>query len=252
MKIIVLILFLFLVLISIVAVLLMLVSAFIRVRRRKTSKTVRSAQRLIIPFWMVAEYYGDLRKASDEKIKNLFEEGLSFKQKGKFSEAIKIFKKCLGENVSFEQNIGLLLIIGNCYFAMNKLSRAQECYEKADSFSRESGNENGRLSCLLNLGLVCATNERWDEAIKNYHEAINLDRKLGYAKGEAIDLNTLALLYEHKGDFEGALSHYTNSLGIFEKLNYREKTGLVEDNIERVKNLSVKYQKPNLEVETST
>ena len=245
MKIVVLILFFLLVLLSIVAVILMLGSVVSRARRGKSnpkrpSQIAKNAQKQIMPFRMLAEYYGGLKQASDARTQELFRKGLSLKQNGKFSEAIKPLEECLNRNLTPEQKIGLLLTTGNCYFALDKLDLAQEYYGKADHLSRDSDNTNGRLSCLINLGLVCAANQKWGDAIRNYHEAIGLDQKLGSAEGEAIDLNTLALLYENKGDLEGALTHYTASLLIFERLNDRGKVELVESNIRRLKNPSAR------------
>jgi tetratricopeptide (TPR) repeat protein len=245
MKIVVLILFFLLVFVSIVAIIFMLGSVVSRARRgksnpRRSSKIGQNAQRQIIPFRMLAEYYGGLKQASDARTQELFRKGLSLKQNGKFSEAIKPLEECLNRNLTPEQKIGLLLTTGNCYFALDKLDLAQEYYGKADHLSRESDNTNGRLSCLINLGLVCAVNQKWDDAITNYHQAIGLDQKLGSAEGEAIDLNTLALLYENKGDLEGALTHYTASLLIFERLSDRGKVELVESNIRRLRNPSAR------------
>jgi len=242
MKIIVLIFFFLLVFLSIVAVIFVLASVVSRVRRgtskrRKSSRINKGTQGQIIPFHMLAEYYGGLKKTSNRELRKLFEKGVSFKQKRKFLEAIGIFEKCLNGDLSLEQKMGLMVTAGNCYFALGKLDLAQEYYEKADRLSKGSDNKNGRLSCLINLGLVYAADRKWSQAIRNYHEAIGLDQKLGYTAGEAIDLNTLALFYESKGDLEGALTHYTASLLIFEKLNDREKLGLVENNIKRLKNL---------------
>jgi tetratricopeptide (TPR) repeat protein len=102
---------------------------------------------------------------------------------------------------------------------------------------------------MVNLGMACTAEKKWEEAIRNYHQAIGLDQKLGYTVGETIGLNTLALLYENKGDLEGALAHYTASLRIFERANDREKAKFVENNIKRVRNLGTKgggKPEPNL------
>ncbi|MGB7062952.1 MAG: tetratricopeptide repeat protein [Candidatus Zixiibacteriota bacterium] len=228
-----------LVFLSAAAVLLMLVALISRVRRRKSvgrrlSRKDRSASGMIVPSGMLAEYHGGIDKVADASIRELFEKGLSLKQNRSFLQAVNAFKKCLNGNLTSEQEAGLLVAIGNCYFAANKYAQAREHYEKASGLATQSGNEKGRLSSLINLGLLSAVGRKWDEGIKSFGEAIALDRKLGYAKGEAIDLNTLALLYENKGESEYALTHYKASLLIFEKLDDGEKVELVENNIRRV------------------
>lgn len=190
-------------------------------------------------FRMLAEYHGGLRKATDQKLKLLFEKGLVLKRKERFRSAITAFEECLKRNLTPRQQTGLLVTTGNCHFAVNQFSPAQDCYRKAGLLSAESNDENGRLSCLINLGLVGAADKRWDEAITNYHEAISLDQKLGHVSGEAVDLNTLGLLYENKGDLESALAHYVASRLIFKRLNERKKVELVENNMHRIESLGI-------------
>jgi tetratricopeptide (TPR) repeat protein len=242
MKIVAIILVLLLILLGISAMLLLAIALIGKIRRAKShqkrAKDIKEKnKRSNLSFGMLAEYYGGLKKTSNGEIGKLFDEGLTLKQQRNFPEAIKSFERCLSQNLTLQQRTGVLLTAGNCHFAKNELDRAREYYEKADSCSQESDNHNGRLSSLVNLGLVCAAEKKWDEAIRNYHEAIDLDQKLDYTVGEAIDLNSLAFFYENKGDFEGALTHYTASLRIFERVNDRDKVKLVENNIKRMRSL---------------
>jgi tetratricopeptide (TPR) repeat protein len=229
-----------LILISLGGMLVLLSALVSRVRRAKScpgrSSKVGRAQ--AIPFKMLAEYYGGLKKSSNEELRSLFEKGLSLKRRRKFTEAITIFEGCFNGNLTPEQKAGLMVTTGNCYFSLDQFDQAQSCYQTADGFSRESASKNGRLSCLINLGLVFAANGKWDDAIRNYHDAVGWDQKLGFTAGEAIDLNTLALLCERKGDLEAALTHYAASLQIFERLNDPRKAKLVHNNIQRVKSLN--------------
>lgn len=238
MKILVLILFSLLILLSISAILLLLAAVISRIRRaRSRPERLHTRSGVQAQMWthrMLAEYHGGLGRATDRKLKLLFEKGLALKKKGRFRTAITAFGECLKRDMSPRQQTGLLVTTGNCHFAVNQLPSAQDCYRKAGLLSVESDDENGRLSCLINLGLVGAVDKRWDEAIANYHEAISLDQKLGQTCGEAIDLNTLGLLYENKGDLESALAHYTASQLIFRKLDKGEKVELVENNIRRI------------------
>jgi tetratricopeptide (TPR) repeat protein len=245
MKIVAIILVVLLILLGISAVILLISALLSRIRRakfhRKGPKGLKERnKRSDLSFSMLAEYYGGLKKSSKGELGRLFNEGLTLKQQKKFHGAIKSFERCLSENLTLEQKAGVLLTAGNCYFANNELDKARDYYQKADYCSRESDNHNGRLSSLVNLGMVCASERKWVDAIRNYHQVIGLDQKLGYTVGEAIDLNTLALLYENKGDLEKALANYTASLLIFDKLNDRKKAKLVEDNIKRVRNLGTK------------
>ncbi|MFH1336208.1 MAG: tetratricopeptide repeat protein [Candidatus Zixiibacteriota bacterium] len=237
MKTIVLIFFLLLVLLSVAAVLLMLVSALSRALRRKTNKTRTEIRTRIFPDRMLAEYYGGIRKTASPKTTELFEKGLSHKRKGKFHPAVKIFEECLNDNPTQKHKTGILVTLGNCHFALQELNRARDYYKKAETLSIESDDYNGRLACMVNLGLICAADKRWSEAIENYHRVIELDRKMNYLSGEAIDLNTLGLLCQNKGDPKSALRHYEQSLTLFERLKDHKKAQLVEDNIRRLENL---------------
>jgi tetratricopeptide (TPR) repeat protein len=245
MKIIAVILFVLLILLGISALLFLAFAIISKIRGakslRKRSKGIKEKnERSNLSFSMLAEYYGGLRKSNNGELGKLFEEGLALKQQKKFSEAIKAFEKCLDQDLTLKQRVGALLTTGNCHFAKNDLDKAKEYYGEANSRSQESDNHIGRLSSLVNLGMVCASEKKWDEAIRNYHQAIGLDQKLGHTIGEAIDLNTLALLYENKGDLEGALTHYTASLLILKRANEWDKARLVENNIKRVRSLGIK------------
>lgn len=243
MKTIVLIFFLLLVLLSVAAVLLMLVSALSRALRRKTDKKRAEIRTRIFPDRMLAEYYGGIRKTASSKSLDLFEKGLSHKRNGEFLPAVKIFEECLNDSPTQVQKTGILVTLGNCHFALQELNQARAYYQKAETLSIESDNRDGRIACMVNLGLTFAAEKRWSESIENYHRVIELDRKMNYLSGEAIDLNTLGLLYQTNGDVESALRHYEQSLSIFERLKDHKKAQLVEDNIRRLENLDFKQGK---------
>jgi tetratricopeptide (TPR) repeat protein len=242
MKTIILILFVLLVLMSIVAVLALVAGVLGRLRRAKArSKRYHqgrvSSDKQAITFDMLAEYYGGLRKAADRRLKLLFEKGLTLKKKGKFPSAIRAFEECLKEKLTPRQQTGFLVTVGNCHFAMGEHDLAKDCYEKADRLSTRANDQKGKLSCLINLGLVSAAHRRWGEAIVSYQQVIRLDQKLGYTPGEAVDLNTLGLLYERRGDLQAAMTQYAASLLILRKLDDKEKLNLVENNVQRVRRL---------------
>ena len=250
MKTIILIFFVLLVLLSVIAVLALVLGVLGRLRGAKAgSKRYRqgriSSDREAITFDMLAEYYGGLRKTADRRLKLLFEKGLTLKKKGKFPSAIRAFEECLKEKLTPKQQTGFLVTVGNCHFAMGEYDLAKDCYEKADRLSTRANDQKGKLSCLVNLGLVSAANRRWGEAIEKYKQAILLDQKLGHTSGEAIDLNTLGLLYEKRGDLQEAMTHYTASLLILRKLNDKEKLNLVERNIQRLKELGAEAKTAN-------
>ena len=240
MKTIVLIFFLILVVLSVAALMLMLASALNRAFKRKTDKRRAEIRSRMFPHHMLAEYYGGIRKTAGSKNTELFEKGLLHKRNGEFQPAIKLFEECLNDNPSREHKIGIYVTLGNCHFALQELNRARAHYQKGETLSIESDDSTGRLACTINLGLTCAAEKRWSEAIGNYHRVVDLDRGMNQLAGEAIDLNTLGLLYQTSGDPKSALKHYKQSQTIFEKLNDHKKARLVEDNIRSLGNLDSK------------
>jgi tetratricopeptide (TPR) repeat protein len=224
---------------SITAILFALFSLFKRLRRRTSGRTSDSQarsgnRRLVFSANKAAEYYADLGQATNGKLKELFEQGMHFRRKTKFVRAIRTFEKCLDEDVTPIQKAGLLVSMGNCYFAVGKLDVAKSHYEKALRLSGDSNGKRGRLACLVNLGLVFAASGEYNQAIDNYRRAIELDPELNFLKGEAIDLNSLALIYEASGDLENALKCYNDSLVVFERLADQEHMEIVKRNIERI------------------
>jgi tetratricopeptide (TPR) repeat protein len=242
MRTVIIVLFVFLVLVSILAVVVMVAVLVSRILRAKKGKgRFRAGQNGIEGrMWshrMLAEYHGGLKEATDRRLGVMFKKGLALKNKGRFRSAIQAFERCQVDNLTPRQHAALLLITGNCHYAANDLPSAEELYHKAGLISMESNDDNAHLSSLINLGILNAAHDRWDEAIAHYHQAIGLDQKLGHISGEAIDLNTLGLLYENKGNLEAALTHYTASHLIFRKLGDTEKLRLVENNVQRLRNI---------------
>ena len=234
---------------SIIAVLFALFSLFRRLRRRTSSGTDESQarsgnRRLVFSPSKAAEYYADLGQATNGKSKELFEQGMHFRRKRKFLKAIGTFEKCLYEDVTPMQKAGLLVTMGNCYFATDKLPLAKSHYEKALHLSDDSNGERGRLACLVNLGLIFAASGEYKQAIDSYRRAIELDRELNFLKGEAIDRNSLALIYEASGDLESALKCYDDSLFVFEKLVDEKHMEVVKRNIEKLEDLIGEGKKP--------
>jgi tetratricopeptide (TPR) repeat protein len=234
--------FIFLVVLSIVAVIAMVASLVSRIRRARNKKGRfrpgrNSTGEQMWSHRMLAEYHGGLKEVADHRLGLMFKKGLSLKNKGRFRFAIQAFERCLADNLTPRQHTAILVTTGNCYFAANDLPSARKHFHKASLISMESDDDNAYLSSLINLGIVSAAYNRWEEAIAHYHQAIGLDQKLGHISGEAIDLNTLGLLYENKGDLESALTHYTASHLIFEKLADVEKLRLVENNVQRVRSI---------------
>jgi tetratricopeptide (TPR) repeat protein len=231
-----LIVFFLLILSSIIAILFALFSLFKRLRRGKSdgideSQARRGNERSVFSANKAAEYYADLGRSTDGKLKELFEQAMNFKRKRRLLEATRAFEQCLDEDATPMQKAGLLVALGNCHFAIDELGLAKSHYENALNLLDGSGGDRGRLACLVNLGLVCAANREYSQAISNYRKAIELDRQLNYPKGEAIDLNSLALTYETSGDSENALKCYNASLLIFENLDDRQRMEIVKRNI---------------------
>ena len=242
MKTVFLVVFFLLIVSSIIAVLFALFSLFRRLRRgtpgrTNDSQTPNGNRRGTFSSGKAAEYYADLGQATNGKLKELFEQGMDFRRKRKFSKAIGTFEKCLYEDVTPMQKAGLLVSMGNCYFAVDKLDLAKNHYEKALYLSDDSNGERGRLACLVNLGLIFAASGEYKQAIDSYRRAIELDRELNFLKGEAIDRNSLALIYEASGDSENALKCYNDSLFVFEKLADQEHMEIVKRNIGKLESL---------------
>jgi tetratricopeptide (TPR) repeat protein len=234
---------------SIIAVLFALFSLFRRLRRRTSGRTADSQTRSgnrrgLFSSSKAAEYYADLGQVTDGKLRELFEQGNDFKRKRKFPKAIRTFEKCLYEDVTPIQKAGLLVTVGNCYFAADKLGLAKGHYQKALRLSDDSNGKRVRLACLVNLGLVFAAGGEYNQAIESYRRAIELDRQLNSLQGEAIDRNSLALIYEVSGDLENALKCYNDSLLVFGKLADQEHMEVVKRNIERLEKLIGVRKKP--------
>ena len=107
---------------------------------------------------------------------------------------------------------------GELAFGQGDLMRAVELLEKSLVLHRESGDEDGVASVLVELGQVARARGDHVRAASLSEEGLALSRKLGDRMGAAIALNTLGGVERQRGNVEGARARHEESLALFGEL----------------------------------
>jgi non-specific serine/threonine protein kinase len=107
---------------------------------------------------------------------------------------------------------------GELAFGQGDLMRAVELLERSLALHRESGDEDGVASVLVELGQVARARGDYVRAASLSEEGLALSRKLGDRMGTAIALNTLGGVERQRGNVEGATARHEESLALFVEL----------------------------------
>jgi len=98
---------------------------------------------------------------------------------------------------------------------------AGEHFERALHLYRELGFRHGEAMATGNLGIVCASQGRIEEARAHYERGVVLCAELGYRLGEAIARYNLAIVLRSSGELDLAERSFVACARICEQLDHR-------------------------------
>jgi DNA-binding SARP family transcriptional activator len=107
--------------------------------------------------------------------------------------------------------------LGEVYFGLGDLRKAEECYIEARDTGRETGG-NAEAHALHNLGQVYQSLHRMDEAVASYEDARRKHRANGERWGEAMTLKHLGEVHAETGEPGKARTALSAALRIFEQI----------------------------------
>jgi len=118
------------------------------------------------------------------------------------------------------------LQIGAAFEARRKIKEGVENYEKAESISRDLGDNLLRAQSLIHLGRVAQKRGQSEPAEKHFRAALDLYENRGEPRGVAETLHLLGRLKEESGELDPALDYHQRAYQVREKL--ADDRGLAE------------------------
>jgi tetratricopeptide (TPR) repeat protein len=115
---------------------------------------------------------------------------------------LKIFR----DSLSDPRLPGALITLGNAIIHSDPIE-AERLYREAAQFEEEKGHHSSSTSAWTNLGIICARQGRFTEAMEFHRKAVRIREQNPKAKGSGIGslLNNLADCHRRMGNFEEAL-----------------------------------------------
>ena len=146
--------------------------------------------------------------------------GRAYHRLNNYIFASDCFEKGLEAVKKLKNRPGLAVILYNSYALMmvnrGEYDKALPHYLEAKSISKQLGNHQHFVQCLINLGRLYAHLKEHDKAIETLKQAISLEDELG-EKTKAIlgqANNNLGTVYEELGIYSEALKCYHRALDI--------------------------------------
>jgi len=145
--------------------------------------------------------------------------GLINRYLGKLDIAIEYFNKCLEK----ESDIGSLLRvyrnIGECYYELEELTKAEEYYLLAVEISKDNfGKDNTHIAdSYLNYGTFCISQMQYDKAEIYLNKALGIFTENFGNKNRHVSnaLNQLGKYYQNIHEYEYAINTYQKALVSF-------------------------------------
>lgn len=125
-------------------------------------------------------------------------------------ESSEIYQS-IGNKVGFAKCLGGL---GNIYYFMNELAKAQEYYEKALAIYKDENSKIGIASCLNNLGLICQQTKNLKKALGYQLEGLKIEEESKNKRGIAISHISISALLIDLGRYSEARKHAHQAINI--------------------------------------
>jgi len=154
-----------------------------------------------------------LRHQSKRTAERLFVSGQAEARAGHLEHAATAFRD---SNASFP-TIAAKLNEAVALLNSSELVRAEKLLDSTLLDADQPGSKLLKAAILTNLGHICRTQGRFDDADRVYSNALAIDRESGYRGGEAADLNNLALVLFSRGKLVKSLQGFRQALALAEE-----------------------------------
>ena len=163
--------------------------------------------------------------------------GISFRNKGNYSEALNYYFKVL----KIREEIGDMPGLGNCcnnigivYNQQANTSKAVEFFLKALKLREDLGDKNGAGISAVNIGSIYLDQANYPKALEYYLKALKLREEIGDEQGIATCYGGIAIVYRAQFNYTKALMYYAKALKINEKIENKQEIGSCYNNMANV------------------
>jgi tetratricopeptide (TPR) repeat protein len=160
------------------------------------------------------DYIDGLDKSDKPQLKLYFKEGMEYRIKEDYSNALETFRQGLNLNLKDSEKIALYILMGNASAFLQKYEDADYFYYEAVTLSEDIKNDTGLAVSLINLALLYQIAEDWDKALNTYFKLLEVFKRM---EDEQAELNTYAnigMLYQMKGNLDSASFYQQKSAKI--------------------------------------
>jgi len=173
-------------------------------------------------------------------------QGVSFKVRGEFDQALEYYQKCLKikEELGDEQGIANSLNnIGVIHETQGDYAKALECHNQCLKVKERIGNKNGMSKSYMNIGIIYYKIGNYLAALDHYQKGLSIQREMNDKKGIANSLNNIGLIYDKQGDYTQALEYFQKSLIIKQEIENTPGIASAFSNIGMIYNGMGDYEK---------
>lgn len=160
------------------------------------------------------DYIGALNDTDKPQVLLFLRQGLEYKIKEKYFEALEIFRQTLDLNLSGKERLAFFILMGNCEAHLGEYNSAINYYYQAERLCKATDSDTALAVVYSNLALAHQLEDESDGALENYFNLLTLFRKMGNSSGEKNTLADIGFIYQIKGNVDSASVYHKRSLEI--------------------------------------
>lgn len=181
----------------------------------------------------LAQLQYDLARSTDDRkwmAEALNAQGVSFKVRGDFEEALKHFRQALDlrREVGDQKAIAASMNnIGVVHDIQGEFSTAQDWYRQSLEVSKQIGDKEEIANTLSNLGASAMDQGDNATAVANFEESLLIWEEMQDRGGIAQSSLNIGYIYYKQGDYSNAIDWLMKSYAIFEELGKKANSAYV-------------------------
>jgi tetratricopeptide (TPR) repeat protein len=161
------------------------------------------------------DYIDDLDKSDKPQLKLYFKEGMEYRIKEDYKNALETFKLGLDLKVNDSEKTALYILTGNSSAFLKEYDDAINYYYKAEALAKNAENDSALVVCLTNLALLYQIEEDFDEVLDNYFGLVEVFKRIGDEQSQRSTYANIGLIYQMKGELDSASAYQERTVGDF-------------------------------------
>ena len=170
-----------------------------------------------VTFVALTDWVDGLPWTTNQKLGDLFEQGISCRWQGEYEEAVRLFRAGLGLKVTSDEKVALLILIGNCFLEQGRFEEAEGHYREAEKLAQDANVSQGIVVAKTVLAYRALTRGDLYGAVQYQEEA---SRALSVLVGEDPDVwalqaavrNLIGFIHVEKQELQNAWDNFQTAL----------------------------------------